>query len=97
MEKTTKPRKSIRRKIWWSNHFLEAVVAIMITAFFSVYLYEKGEERNYRLSNTQDHIMFDNRIYTLSIILVNDPNTDVMLKNILLDYIKEYNKTRSGS
>jgi len=92
-----KSRRAIRRRIWWSDHILEAIVAIMITAFFTVYLYEKGEERAYRTENVKEHIMFDNKIYTISLILVNDPNTDIMLRGILLDYIKEYNKTRSGS
>lgn len=92
-----KTRKSIRRKVWWSNNFLGVIMTLMIAAYFSVDLYEKQEERNYRTINTKEHIVFDNKLYTVSLILINDPNTDAMLRDILTDYVKEYNKTRGGS
>lgn len=101
MDSTTKTRKSIRRKIWWSTHIFEAIITTMIASFLTLYIIEKSDNRNDHINiykeitatNTKVST-FDDKFRTVAIILIRDPNTDPELKDILIEYIKF--ETRGG-
>jgi hypothetical protein len=100
MTTLTKSRKQLRRRSWWNNNILGVIVTIMIAAYFAVDLEAKKQNREEHKTIISTQTIagdkYDNQIYTICIVLVNDPNTDPMLKGILLDYIKGYCITRSG-
>ena len=99
---TTRTRKSIRRRIWWSDHFLEAIMAVLFAGFLTSYSIDRSNNREdhtaiYKEINAtnENMIKYDIKLRTVSLILIRDPNTDPELKTLLIDYIKL--ETRGGS
>lgn len=97
-----KTRKTIRRRIWWRDNFITVILSLMITGYFAYDLADKrsNEEQHQAILSKIDEYnkkfaKIDNHLYTISIVLVNDPNTDPLLREVLIDYIK--NTTRGGS
>lgn len=98
--------KLVRRKIWWRDNFLLVIISVMIPAYFAYDLIDKQANTAQHLeimTRMDDYVGIynhrftktDNQLYTMTIVLVNDPNTDPMLREVLIEYLKS--STRGGS
>ena len=95
----TRSIKSYKRKLWWRDNFLMVVMSIMLTAYFGYDTIQKQNNTSDHqainekldLMNDISHARFvkmDNQLYTISIILINNPNTDPTLRDVLIEYVK---------
>lgn len=92
---TGKTIGTTRRKIWFKEHGLEAIMVVMFAAFFTTYGIDKSDNRqDHKDINTRidvintDMSTYSEKFHTVALVLIKDPNTDPELKEILIDYIK---------
>lgn len=102
MENTKRTKNSIRRILWLKEHLLEAIMVIMFGGFLTSYSIDRSDNRDdhvaiYKEIKITNETMskYDVKFRTVALILIRDPNTDIELKELLIDYIKL--ETRGGS
>ena len=94
---TAKTIRRTRRFIWLKDHFLEAVMVIMIAGFLTSYSVDRGKNEVEHRNFYENFITVDSRLQTVILTMVNDPDTDPEVKKILIEYLNNSFIRRSAT